>query len=95
MWLEKSAAVLPYWGTLHTLTAAYGQLGQIDEAQATWQQMLLDPAAAHGRWMRWSDNPAMLRNRREHFAGGLLKARVVPDLQGFDAWAARQRRGCE
>lgn len=80
-WLERSAAIAPFWATQAFLVAAYAHLGRKDEMQAalaTLQQQGGLQQRGHGA--RLSNEPAYRQQRREHYLTGLLKAGAIPDL---------------
>jgi DNA-binding winged helix-turn-helix (wHTH) protein/tetratricopeptide (TPR) repeat protein len=85
-WLEKSAAIQPFWGTHAFLVAANAQLGRQAETQAALAQLRaqVGDLQARSRGLRLSTNPSYRRLRREHYAGGLLKAGAITDVSAFD-----------
>ncbi|MFN4362203.1 MAG: winged helix-turn-helix domain-containing protein [Hylemonella sp.] len=75
-WLERSAALAPFWATQAFLVAAYAHLerpAEMQAALATLQQQ-------RGHGARLSNEPAYCQQRREHYLAGLLKAGAIPDL---------------
>lgn len=89
-WYQRSAEVLPFWGTLSQLCAAHAQLGQFDLAHAARQRV--EPGAfGHSIWTRLSNHPRFLAQFREHCYGGLIKAGVQPDYAVYELWASRQQ----
>jgi TolB-like protein len=85
-WLEKSAAIRPFWGAHAFLAAANAHLDRPAETEAALALLRVEVGdlEARSRGMRLSDNPTYRRLRREHYAAGLLKAGAIADLSAFD-----------
>lgn len=98
-WIEKSLAVLPrFWISQLFLSAAYAQLGQINQARSVFA-MLDGDAAVHRKWSRVSDNPRWLAQCREHYLEGLVKCGATTSKAADDSIARAKRnaqmaRGC-
>lgn len=80
-WLERSAAVAPFWATQAFLVAANAHLGRQAETQAALAALRQQGGLQQpGCGARLSSEPTYCRQRREHYLSGLLKAGVIPDL---------------
>ena len=80
-WLERSAAIAPFWATQAFLVAANAHLGRQAETQAALAALQQQGGLQQrGRGARLSSEPAYCRQRREHYLSGLLKAGAIPDL---------------
>jgi DNA-binding winged helix-turn-helix (wHTH) protein len=80
-WLERSAAIAPFWATQAFLVAANAHLGRQAETQAALTALQQQGGLQQrGRGARLSSEPAYCRQRREHYLSGLLKAGAIPDL---------------
>lgn len=77
-WLEKSAAIVPFWATHAFLAAANAHLGREAELQAALDALRREgDLARRSRGLRLSSNPVYLRLRHEHYTAGLVKAGVI------------------
>jgi TolB-like protein len=80
-WLERSAAVAPFWATQAFLVAANAHLGRQAETQAALAALRQQGGLQQpGHGARLSSEPAYCLQRREHYLSGLLKAGAIPDL---------------
>ncbi|MDM0112018.1 tetratricopeptide repeat protein [Variovorax sp. J22R133] len=89
-WLEKSLTVLPtYWASKLLLSAAYAQLGKIEEARSVFAG-LDDAAKVHRIWARVPTNAQWLALLREHYLEGLVKCGATTSLEA-DTWIERKK----